>query len=98
MSIPSMPYKTADELLDYKIDMTAELVGRLAGGANDTILTVTWTVPSPLSTTNSTFDDNTATIWLTGGVLGSTYEVAAQMTTAGGRIYHRSFRLQIKDR
>jgi hypothetical protein len=98
MSIPAMPYKTSDELLDYKIDMTAELAGRLANGADDTITAVVWTIPTGLTKQTSAFTDSTVTVWLTGGTLGTTYEVAAQMTTTGGRVYHRSFRLAIKDR
>lgn len=98
MSIPAMPYKTADELLDYEIDMTAELAGRLAGGGNDTVTSCTWTVPTGLTKVADTFTASTVTVWITDGVLGTTYEVAAQMHTAGGRIYHRSFRLAIKDR
>ena len=98
MSVPSMPPKVGDEQLDYTIDMTAELAGRLAGGANDTITSCVWTVPTDLTKVSDTFDNNTVTVWLTGGTLGTVYEVASQIHTAGGRIYHRSFRIKIADR
>jgi hypothetical protein len=106
MPLFEMPAKDATELLDYQIDMSKELAGRLPNGANDTLTSVVWStaiwgsaaisdlVVEPFSTMTS----STATVWLSGGTLGNVYEVSAVMQTAGGRTYHRSFNLPVQTR
>jgi hypothetical protein len=77
--------------LDYTVDWTAWL------GA-DTIAQVDWTVPAGLTTTATSNATTTATVWLSGGTLGATYEVVCQVTTATGRIDQRTIRIQVRDR
>jgi hypothetical protein len=51
----------------------------------DTIYSSTWIVPSGITKVGAdTFTDTTATIWLTGGTIGNTYEVVNRITTVGG--------------
>ena len=57
----------------------------LASKSNDTIKTVTWVVPTGLTKTDSTLLSSVATIWLSGGVAGTTYDVVCRITTNGGR-------------
>jgi hypothetical protein len=85
--------KKQGEKLDYKIDMSRELV--------DAITAVSWTLPDStsdprdLAKVDATFDAKTATIWLKGGKLGKTYNVVATMQTTGGRTYEPFFKLNI---
>jgi len=49
-----------------------------------------------LTEVTSSFTDSTTTIWLTGGVIGTTYEVINRITTAAGRIQDRTVKLKCK--
>lgn len=99
MAVPLLKAaKAPSEILDYKYDLTAELAGRLPNGADDTISTATWTVPTGLTLTASSFTASTATVWLSGGTIGNLYEVSLDVVTVGGRTYHRSFKLPVDDR
>lgn len=87
MIIPKDP----DALLDYAIDWTQWLDG-------DTILTSDWTVAVGL-TKESQFNTTTvATVWLSGGVAGTSYTVTNRITTAGGRTDDRSITIRVKER
>ena len=82
--------------LDYTIDWSAWLQ---SAATTDTISSVSWTVPTGLTKTNATNTTTTATIWLSGGVLGSgksVYKVTCLVTTAGGRTEAQSFELLIQ--
>jgi hypothetical protein len=85
--------KDTNEVLDYTINMAAEL-----SRVSDTLSSVVWTVPAGLVNVAQSNTTTAATVKLGGGTLGAEYEVSAQMTTAGGRVYNRTFRLQIKDK
>ena len=86
-------HQTPTDKLDYTIDYTSwlELVG-------DTISTVAWTIPAPLTPSNQTNTSYTATTFLTGGTPGSTYRIDCQITTAASpsRIKTASFTLKIE--
>jgi hypothetical protein len=95
MSIFIMPDgKAPTEVLDYAIDMTRELANRV-NGQSDAISGVVWTVPSGLSEVTSSFTNTEVTIWLSGGTLGTSYEIVAVITTSNSRVYNRSFILDI---
>lgn len=89
MSLEQFEKVPTDEL-DYEVLW----VSWLASG--ETISTSSWTVPSPLTqpvaASNTT---TTATVWLTGGVVGFTYTVSNTVTTSAGRTEARSFQLSI---
>lgn len=83
--------KDPDEVLDYQIDWS----GRLDEA--DTIATSTWTVPDGLTEgAPDSFDDTTTTVWLTGGTLGTTYDLLNRVTTAGGRTMDQTMKLKVK--
>lgn len=95
MSVFTMPDgKDPDEILDYAIDLSRELVGR-AGSVSDIIVGAVWTLADGISESSSSFTTDVATIWLEGGTVGNTYEVSAEITTLNGRLYKRSFLVQI---
>ncbi len=75
--------KDPQATLDYRFDWSLWLV-------TDTIVSVTWTVPSGITQTAATNTTTTATIWLSGGSAGTKYTVACRVTTTAGRIDERS--------
>lgn len=83
--------KDPDEKLDYVEDWSDFL-------GNDTISTVSWTVPNGLTQDLATKTTTTATIWLTGGTHGEEYLVSGKVTTAGGRIGERSIKIICRNR
>lgn len=86
-------YKDDDADLDYTSDWTNWLIGA------DTIIAAAWTIPPDLISSNpNTFNTVTATCWLKGGTIGTTYTVSCKITTANGRVDERSFRVKIKER
>lgn len=76
--------KTAVENLDYQIDWSLWL-------GTDTINTSTWTIDSGLTKGLDLVASNMTTVWLSGGVAGSTYVITNAITTFGGRTAQRSF-------
>ena len=78
-------------VLDYAEDW-ADWIGA------DTIASVTWAVPAGLTITAQANTTTKATVWLSGFVLGSTYEVSCRITTAAGRVDTRVFRLVCRKR
>lgn len=85
--------KDPEEVLDYAIDWSAMLGG-------DTIATVVWTVPSPLTKVSQSNTTTIATAFISGGLATDLagYVVACKITTAGGRTGKRTFTLKAADR
>lgn len=83
--------KDPDARLDYMVDWTSWLDG-------DTITNSVWVVPDGITDEADTFTDTTATIWLSGGSLGSSYEVVNRITTAAGRIDDRTITIKIRQK
>jgi hypothetical protein len=73
------PNKDPDEVLDYQIDWSRRLY-------SDTIVTSTWptTLPAGLTLGVMTNTLRTTTVWLSGGVNGTTYTLTNRITTVGG--------------
>ena len=83
--------KFQSALKDYTINWGDNWLGA------DTISASTWAItPSDLVEVSNTFDDDEATIWVSGGVVGIVYTLLNQITTAGGRIDKRPIYLRIK--
>lgn len=83
--------KDPQAILDYQIDWSAWLV-------DDTIATSTWTVPTGITNTTSSNTTTTATIWLSGGTVGSQYKVVNTIVTAGGRTEERTLKIVVMQR
>lgn len=77
-------------LLDYTVNWGDNWLG------SDTLATSTWTIPSALSTVATSFDDDNAIVWVSGGVVGQTYMMENHITTANGRVNMRPIYLRIK--
>lgn len=88
----TFPPKDPSDVLDYTRDWSTDLV------TGETISTSTWTVPTGITKDSDSNDDDTATIWLSGGTHGTDYEVANKIVTSAGRTYERTFRIQVRER
>lgn len=89
----SWPNKDPSDRLDYAIDWTAHL------DTGDTLSAVEWSVtPAGLTLGAHNEDGNKASVWIEGGLAGTTYTVTCRAVTTAGRQYDRSARLFVTDR
>ena len=90
------PTKDPDDVLDYTLDWSLRLV------TGDDITTSVWftdSATSPgLEMDSDTFDGNSATVWLSGGIPGTTYIVTNRVTTNAARIMDQSVKLKVKEK
>jgi hypothetical protein len=84
--------KDPDAALDYTVDWKLWLVPR------DTISSVAWTVGAGLTNAAAAKTTTSATIWLTGGTAGTSYDVTCEIVTTQGRTDDRTFRVNVEDR
>ena len=84
--------KDPNAVHDYAIDWSTWLAG-------DQISESGWSVSDPaLEVSDETNTATQATVWLSGGALGTSYTVTNKITTQAGRIDERSFIVQVQDR
>ena len=83
--------KDPDARLDYMVDWTSWLDG-------DTIANSIWIVPLGIIYEADTHTGSTATVWLSGGSLDSSYEVVNRITKAAGRIDDRTITIRMKQK
>ena len=76
------------DVLDYKFDWASEL-------GNDTISTSEWSVDAGMTIDSDSNNDNSATVWLSGGVSGSVYNAVNKITTANARTINRSLAIRV---
>lgn len=85
--------KDPDSKLDYGFDWTDWLM------EGDTISTSTWAVDdSDLVDSTPTNSSTGTSVWLDGGVAGTTYKVTNSIVTAQGREEDRSFYVRVIER
>lgn len=85
------PFKDPDEVLDYQINWADRLDG-------DTIASSSWILPDGITKDSDSNADTTTTVWLSGGVLGSSLLITNRIQTAGGRTMDQSVKLKIKSK
>lgn len=78
-----MFYKDNNATLDYKVSWSAWL-------GTDVIISSEWIASPGITINSNTFDDNTATVWLSGGDIGVNYDITNRITTLGGRTDERT--------
>lgn len=83
--------KDPSEVLDYTIRYNKLL-------KDDTITNSTWSTDLGITTVDSTNTTVSATIWLSGGVVDTRYEITNTITTTQGRTYQRSFYIRCEDK
>lgn len=71
--------KDPNAVKDFALDVTEWLAGDTITG------TPTWTVPSGITKDSQSNTTTTATVWLSGGTEGTTYELVCRIVTTGGR-------------
>lgn len=80
--------KDPNAIEDYEFDWSDELAG-------DTIQSSSLTVPSGLTQVSSSSASQSVTVTVSGGTIGTTYEVVNRITTAGGRTFDASIFIEI---
>ena len=85
--------KDPNATLDYTFDWEDFLEDQ-----SDTISSATFIVPTGLTKTNESTTDTTATVWLSGGTVGTKYSVVCRITTVGGRIDDRTIEITIREK
>ena len=83
--------KDPQAVLDYGLNWATWL-------GTDTISSSSWTVPAPLTKDSDSSTSTLASIWLSGGIAGSSYNVTNTIITAAGRTDERSIRVVVKNR
>lgn len=76
-----------------KRDFTVDLSGVLPSGV--TISSVAWTVPTGLTSEAVSNTTTTATIRLSGGTLGETYQVVCRTTWSNAEIDDRTIKIRV---
>ena len=84
-------YKDPDAILDYQIDWSDWL------GA-DTIVASTWTVGTGIIKDSDTFTATTATVWLSGGTVATSYSATNRIVTTLGRTDDRTIQITVKNK
>ncbi len=84
--------KDSDALSDFSVDWSSWLA------TGETISTSEWTVPSGLTEGATTESSGVATVWLSGGAVGTTYRVSNKISTSESRVDERSFFVRVTDR
>jgi len=79
--------KDPDDVEDYTLDWAARLVG------DDFIIAADFICSAELHIVSVNFTHHMATVWLSGGIEGSTYEITCRITTDAGRVHERTFQL-----
>lgn len=91
MAFPTF-IKDPDATLDYGFDWANWLA------TGETITGAVWTVPSGITKSDEDFDADTTLVWLTGGTLGTNYNISCRITTSDGRIDDRTLIIKVRSR
>ena len=84
--------KDPDDILDYTINWH-----RWLEELRDKIVASEWFVESGITINGHVFDDEKATVWLSGGTNGKNYKITNRITTNGGRRVDRSFIIRVRE-
>ena len=84
--------KSPADVADYWIDWSNVL------STNESITSVSVTVPSGITTTQNSFTNTMVAIRLSGGTAGTTYVIACTITTTNGETFSVKNRLLVEDR
>lgn len=89
--MPQVFTKDPEAILDYVVDWSDWLVG-------DTIATSTWVADSGITIDDDDNTTTTATVWLSGGTVGTVYEATNSIVTAAGREDDRTITVIVLER
>lgn len=88
------PKKNPEDILDYTVDWTTELT---LLEPPDSIASVAWTIPTPLTKGAETNSGTTTTVFISGGVANKNYEIGCRIVTAAGRRIKRTIILPVRN-
>lgn len=93
MATPKFAPKDPNDIIDEKFDWSTFLA------ASETLTSATVTVaPSgELLVVSTTHDDSAVTFHVSGGVIGTTYEITCQVQTSAGNTVNRKATIAVKD-
>lgn len=94
-SLASWPAKDPNDVLDYRFDITAALVGNPGDGISSLDVTISPNNPGDLVLNSCWADGAAAALWLAGGQTGTTYTVTLTISTTIGRTLSRSVLLPV---
>jgi hypothetical protein len=83
--------KDPQAILDYSVDWTNWL-------DSDTISAVAWVVPAGIINPAISNTTKTATIWLSSGTVGNSYDIICRITTTGGRTDERTITVSVRNK
>lgn len=83
--------KDPDAVLDYEIDWATWL-------GDDTISASEWTVPAGITKDSDSNTTTTATIWLSGGTVETTYALVNHITTTAGRENDQTIKIIMREK
>lgn len=76
---------------DYTIDWSAMLQ------EGETIVSSVWTADPALTLTDELITAGVCSVWIAGGVNGTTYSIVNRITTSRGLTDERTLQLKVKD-
>jgi hypothetical protein len=89
------PAKDPADVLDYRLDITAALVGNEGDGIATLDVAIFPANPGDLVLSSAVADGPAAVLWLSGGQAGTTYTVTVTIGTNAGRVLSRSVALPV---
>lgn len=84
--------KDPNATLPYSVDWGANWLG------SDTLAASSWTVPAGLTQVSSSFTTKIATVVLSSGTVGQSYDIVNRITTALGYIDERTVTVKVEQR
>ena len=84
--------KDPDSRLDFVVDWSSWLP------SDDFIASAAASVQSGLTLHTQTYTSTQHAIWVSGGVVGTEYNVTSRIETNGGRIDERTFKIRVLER
>ena len=84
--------KDPDATLDFEVDWSDWLA------TGETISSVAWDVPAGITHSTDSKSTTAATIWLSSGTAGNTYNVGCQITTSSTRTPERTIQIVVFER
>ncbi len=84
--------KDPNDVADYVVNWADAL------DEGDALSSVTWVMPDGITKDSQSKTDTTATIWLSGGTAGETYEIICRVVTTMARTFDQTMKLKCKQR
>lgn len=83
--------KDPDAVLDYVMDWTNWLNG-------DIIISSSWTLDAGITQAGTGMSGTQTVVWLSGGTVGTSYQITNRITTQAGRTEDRTFQVNVVQR